>query len=80
MYFTLGLLLIPYYIFLFIFFILSLFNLYHLFRFGFKSFFSLFMIAFFLLGTACILVVTFFLIAHIDWQQTATFSLFNNNY
>ncbi|MCK5460016.1 hypothetical protein KAI52_02790 [Candidatus Parcubacteria bacterium] len=66
--FSLSILLLPYFIFLAIFFIFVFFNFYHLFRFGFRSLLVDFIAALFCIGIASILTVSFLNIAEIDWN------------
>jgi succinate dehydrogenase hydrophobic anchor subunit len=73
----LWLLLIPYAIFLIIFVIFSLVNLYHAWRFrtGFIS--SIFLIAFYLAGTGALAYASYVLLLPIDWSQTIGLGSFN---
>jgi hypothetical protein len=64
---SLSLLLIIYGIFVLLFFIFALANLYHLFAYGFLNFESYLVTFFFLAGTVLILFITYTLAIQIDW-------------
>ncbi len=66
---TLSILLIPYLLFLIMFFIFSFFNFYHILKFGFKDKISIFMISFFVILTIIILVITFIFALNINWSE-----------
>lgn len=70
--FPLYFILFPYYVFLAIFCIMALIDVYHLVRFSSVSFGSFIATFFFLGGTAYILFWTFTLLAPIDFQQIVT--------
>lgn len=74
-------LLIVYLLFVFLFVILSMFNIFHLIKFGFYSYKPIFMIVFFILGTAGVLTVSIILMLQIDWslswQITPSVNIYN---
>ena len=69
---SLSILLIIYGIFVLLFFLFALANLYHLFAFGFLNFESYFVTFIFLAGTVLILFITYALASQIDWTVTFT--------
>ncbi|MCX6792576.1 MAG: hypothetical protein NTY12_00970 [Candidatus Falkowbacteria bacterium] len=70
--FPLVIFLYAYFVFLFIWAILSLIGFYHLLRFGGRMFGSFFVGLLYIVGTLVILYVSYFYFSTIDWQAQAT--------
>lgn len=73
--FELSFILIPYFLFLFLFAVFAFFNLYHIIRFGVKTTLGLFSIVVFGVGTFYILVGTMAAASEIDWNYIINITL-----